>query len=207
MIKRSSLIAGHRAFTLIEIMAVVTLIGLLAAATAWSLADDAQQAGYDDVIDRLRYADYSARMSGQRLGPSTLMIDLERQRLWVQSPGKRQGSKEDGHTLQLPAGYRIADVSWIDPTETKVRQGRPRKLIKHSSGIIELVYSSQGISQTYVMKLTGPGQSDTQQSSSANQRTTWMLVSGLTGQAILEDEEEAINLVLEASAQARPDAH
>ena len=196
-----------RAFTLIEVMAVVALIGLLAAATAWSLADEAQRANQADAVDRLRHADLTARLTARRLGPSTLCMDLDRQRVWIDSPGKRPGRTQSSHSLELPRGCRIEEVTWVDPAErSSSRHDRPRRLIVETRGVVRLPISSQGLGQTYALKLLGPADDDAGSAKTNNTpRTTWLLVSGLTGQVTIDDDEQKIHTLLKALAGARPD--
>lgn len=189
-------------------MAVVALIGLLAAATAWTLTDSAQQATYSDVIDRLSHADQSARFAGQRLGPSTLCYDLDRQRVWIEMPGERQGREQAGHSMQLPTGYRIEQVVWIDPTtRTGSQRDRPRQRVRAEQGVARLPISSAGLSRTYAIRLVGPSRTPATNNAQRNdEQTTWLLVSGLTGQVTIEDDEQTIDKLLSALAQPRPDA-
>ncbi len=198
---------ANRAFTLIEVMAVVALIGLLAAATAWSLAGQAQQATYDDVIDRLSHADHTARVSAQRLGPSSLCFDLDGQRVRVHSPQSRDGKPEAGHTMQLPPGFRIEQVAWVDTTTRPSRLAGLWSTVTETNGLIELPVSSEGLSRTYAVQLVGPKiVEDNAKGSGETEQTTWLLVSGLTGQVTIEDEEKAIHNLLRRTASARPDA-
>lgn len=190
-------------FTLIELMVVVALIGLLAGATALSLADDARQATRSDVIGQLTDADTSARFAAKRLGPSTLHIDLEAQRLWVVTPDSGSGNARPGHSMQLPQGFRIEEVIWIDPTP-RTKPG-PRKQKIQDTGVIAIPISSAGLSRTYVSKLTGPAPTS-DNTGTPRQQTTWLLVSGLTGQVTLEDDADTIDNLLDTLAQTRADA-
>lgn len=208
MSKARTLTQPAHGFTLMEVMAVVALIGLLAAATAWSMADSAQQARRSDVIDRLRFADQGARIGARRLGPSVLCFDLTNQRVWVTLPGERRDTTVAGHAMKLGRGYRIERVSWVDPTRASRRGGDASRSIRvETNGLVELPISSAGLSRAYAIKLVGPADNEGQQNNSEQtERASWLLVSGLTGQVTIENDEEAIETTLQALADARPDA-
>lgn len=192
-------------FTLIEMLAMVVLIGLLATATAISLADEAQRATRADAVARLAGADANARLAARRLGPSTLRFDLDKHRLWLVTPDADSGEPRPGHSMQLPRGFRIAELTWIDPTPPTRQSTRPRKRVVHEAGRVELPISSEGMTRTYVIKLIGPPD-ETDGGSTNDTQTTWLLFSGLTGQAIQEDDANAIENMLDVLASTRPDA-
>ena len=197
---------ARRAFTLIEVMAVVALIGLLAAATAWSLAGDAQRATRADVLDRLIHADASARLAAQRLGPSTLNIDLDTQQLWVVSPGSGADEPQAGHRLKLPRGHRIEHVFILaapKPTSNKP----PRERVVVDRGVVEIPVSPEGLSRTYAIEWTGPAPEDTNSNARrSGLQTTWLVFAGMTGQVTQHDDEQAIDKLFAALARTRVDA-
>ena len=97
-------------FTLIEMMAVVTLLGLLAAVTVWSLGDDVRRSSRRRVVAAVGHADRLARLAGRRFGKQcVLRIDLDNQQIGRLLPGE-QGDTAAGHTLRLPPDYRIGRV-------------------------------------------------------------------------------------------------
>ncbi|MBX2851121.1 MAG: prepilin-type N-terminal cleavage/methylation domain-containing protein [Phycisphaeraceae bacterium] len=194
-------------FTLIEVMAVVALIGLMAAAAAWSLADDAQRATHADVIDRLKHADAMARTAARRLGPSTLNIDMDRQRVWVVSPGKRQGQAESTHTLAMPTGYRIEQVLSVDASPVTLSQARQRKRMAESAGHVEIAISPEGFSRSYVMQISGPKIINEDKPARLDERQdTWLVFAGMTGLAVEEDDEEQVESIFDLLTSTRPDA-
>lgn len=207
MTRRAITSSAAHGFTLIEVMAVVALIGLLAAATAWSLADDAQRARHDDVIDRLTHTDELARAAARRMGPRTLHFDLERQRVWVQGPADSSGRPRSTHALTMPSGFRIEQVLWLDPDMGSVNQKGQRETIVESAGEVQVPISPEGISHTYAIKLNGPEPAG--QRLSKNEQTkqdTWLLFSGLTGQITSDLDEYEIETLMSMLANARPDA-
>lgn len=190
-------------FTLIEVMAVVALIGLLSAATAWSLAEDAGRVRHDEVIKRLSYTDVMARAAARRLGPSTLHIDLDRQRIWVVSPGERGDQTEATHALKMPGSCRIQAVRWVDPSPMRQERSRDqREIVVESSGEVVIPISGEGISRSYVIHLRGQEQlgagSDVDRDGDA-----WLLFVGMTGQVLNEQDEAKIQTILEMLASTR----
>lgn len=194
----------RRGFTLLEMMAVVVLVGILATATAMSLADQSQRATRADAIGRLTDADRSARLAAKRLGPSTLRIDLDQQRLWLVTPDAQSDKARPGHSMQLPSGFRITQVTWLETRETSTPGNSTRKRIAEQRGLVELPISSAGISRTYAMRLTGPPTKELAEQG-ATEQTTWLVVSGMTGQTTLYDETRSIDNLFEPLASARPD--
>jgi len=194
-----------RGFTLLEMMAVVVLVGVLATATAMSLADQSQRATRADALDRLIDADRSARLAAKRLGPCTLRIDLDDQRLWVVAPDANSDAPRPGHSMQLPAGFRVTQVTWLDPPTKAFRGGQARQRIAHRNGVVELPITSNGVTRTYALQVQGPPDQDAADRGEETQ-TTWLVVCGMTGQAHLDDERRMVDNLFEALASARPDA-
>lgn len=193
-------------FTLIEVMAVVALIGLLASATAWSLADSAQRAQQTDVIDRLIHADESARAAARRLGPRSLHIDLDRQQVWVQGPADKAGRPTSSHKIGIPTGFRIDQARWIDQDRINTRENR--RAVTAAVGEIQIPISSEGFSRTYALRLVGPKPVVDEQHNT-NERTrhhTWLLFSGLTGRVTSDLDENELEAIYATLASTRPNA-
>ncbi|MFN3166631.1 MAG: prepilin-type N-terminal cleavage/methylation domain-containing protein [Phycisphaeraceae bacterium] len=196
---------ARRGFTLLEMMAVVVLVGVLATATAMSLADQSQRATRADALDRLIDADRGARLAAKRLGPSTLRIDLDDQRLWVVTPDAASEAARPGHSMQMPAGFRITQITWLAPPTDARRSGQARKRVAHRHGVVELPIASNGITRTYAMQIEGPPGEDAD-GRGEDKQSTWLVVCGMTGQTQLYDERRTVDNLFEALASARPDA-
>ncbi len=185
-----------RAFTLIELMAVVLLLGLLAGAVAWSLAENVEAAGRADAVGRVVQADCLARMAARRLGrPSVLRIDLEAQRLWrvTPAPGGPAGpGAETSHPVDVPAGYRIDRVAVADAAATR------------DAGIVEIAYSTGGRSASYALRLVRADRDETP--AGADAPGPWLVVAGLTGHVSLNHDEADVDNLLALLAAGRPDA-
>lgn len=193
-------------FTLIEVMAVVVLIGLLAGATAWSMAGTVQRATRQETVDKLAHADATARMSARRLGSASLRIDLDTQRLWVVTPDLETDQPRPGHVVKLPPNYRVASVAWVDPVTRGRAMARGYEVRVRTQGQVELAVSSAGLGRSYVLEVVGPGTDPDDASRAVRDRPSWVLVSGLSGQVTVHDEQERIDKLLELLASARPDA-
>lgn len=195
------------AFTLVEIMAVIVLIGLLAGMVAVSMTRDAQRAQRQDVINRLIDADASARIAAKRLGPSKLRIDLNQQKLWLMTPDPTTKELRPGHVMRVAPNYKLTGVSWIDPQPARNQTRTPRQTLTYNEGTIELPYSGEGLTRTFVLRLDGPASDPVTGRDDPTQiQTSWLMFSGLTGQNLITDELETIDNLLAMLASTRPDA-
>lgn len=164
-------------FTLIEMMAVLLLLSLLAGAAVVGFAAPLRAARARQAVEQVGASDASARQAARRSGRDVeLIIDLSEQQLI------RRESREDTRgTLRtsLPAGFRI----------DQIRTGE--RVV--SAGTISIRCSPQGLSRTYALRLVGP------------EFDQWLLVAGLSGQMkALNDESLVASIFAELS---RRDAH
>lgn len=189
-------------FTLVEVMVVVTLMGLVAASTAWSLAEDARSSSRTKVVADIVHADRMARLAAQRRGqPCMLQFDLQRHRLWrVTGP---VGSGETSHVTTLPGRSRIdriltaAGESSSDITTTSA-----------DAGLAMVRYSRTGCSDSYALRLMfedgGAGESHPDELSGGS---AWMVFAGLTGQLTLVQNEAEVEKIFAMLANGRADAN
>jgi prepilin-type N-terminal cleavage/methylation domain-containing protein len=173
----------RRAFTLLEVMAVVVLLGLTAGAVAWSFAGHVRHASRDAAVSQFVRADRLARLAAQRQGrPCALRIDLTTQRLVRHMGAPTEAPAEQAHSATLAGGRcdRIVVAGTAASTAP--------------AGIVEIPFSPGGRSPSYAVRLV------------FSERALWLVFSGLTGQAtVIENEQHAHNL-LAALGTARPDA-
>ncbi len=178
-------------FTLLEMMAVVVLLGLLAGAVGWSMAQDARRAARTDAVGQIGHADRLARLAAQRFGrPCVLRIDLREQTLRRIEYGPN-AQPEAAHTVTLSKSQRIAEVLVGRSTARLGNASRPPAV---TSGAVDVAYSRDGRSASYAIRLASGG---TQQ---------WLIVSGLTGQITIEEYGKDIHNLLRPGATRRPDA-
>jgi prepilin-type N-terminal cleavage/methylation domain-containing protein len=181
------------AFTLIEVMAVVTLLGLMAGAVAWSLAAEARDASRAHVLGQIHHVDRLARQAGRQLGrPFALRFDLDHQRLARVSA---DGGVSRTHTLKLPPEHRLECV--LLPGDVGPA-GDARSLVaatRVDSGVVEVGCSTAGRSVSYALRLA-----------SRNTPDEWVVCSGLTGQFLLIHDEGEIEKLFAILDAGRPDA-
>ncbi len=195
------------AFTLTEVMAVVTLLALLAGATVWSLAEDARRGSRADAVGRISHADRMARLTAQRLGrPCVLRFDLDRQRVVRACLGEDRDEVR-GHSLGMPAGYRIDRI--VIPAGPDAPQDARRTTagVKYDAGVVEIGYGDAGRSISYAVRLAR--KDDGGGSGGAEGRgdgTEWVVFSGLTGQRVLGHDDDDVDNLFTLLTAGRPDA-
>jgi len=190
----------RRGFTLLEVMAVVVLLGLMAAATAWSLADQARSSSRGQVVAQLANADAMARRAAARTRlPCVLKYDLEHQRVWRALIDATR--EEVSHSLELPTGFRIERMVLQAPSAQVTAD---ISQMPQEAGVVP--YSTRGRSPTYAVHLTFPGPSVAGDGGQALEGSSvWLVFSGLTGQMTLVNDDNELNKLLETLATG-PDA-
>jgi len=175
-----------RGLTLIEVMAVVALLGLLAGATAWSLAADARRAAQADVVSTIAHLDHTARLAAQRTGEATrLRFDLERGRVQV----VRGDDHAEPRTVALPAGFRL-DRMLLQGADAAASVD----VDERTYGTVDVPMATSGFSVTYAVLLM------------SNDETTWLVFTGLTGQLNQVTDEDELDNLFALLATGRADA-
>ena len=128
---------SRRAFTLIEVMLVVLLIGLLAGAAAMSFARPLRAARAREAIAQVSAFDAAARQVARRSGGAVqIVIDAYEQRFVRREQGR------DVSSYRLPDGLRIEQVrTGNDERDTSQRT---------------VNVSAHGWSRTYAVRVVGP---------------------------------------------------
>jgi prepilin-type N-terminal cleavage/methylation domain-containing protein len=188
---------SRRAFTLIEVLAVVALMGLLAGATVWSLAEDVRRSSRAEIVGRIINADHAARLAGQRLGePCSLLFDLRTQSV-QRVMGSEDGSRQTTTVLKLPSGYRIDCI--ILPAAPGASRG---PVVVQDPGEARIPFSTGGRSAAYAVRLASRNDAD------GKIRQEWLAFAGLTGQMTVGlDDDQVNNLFVAIENGTRPDAH
>ena len=165
------------AFTLIEVMAVIVLLGLMAGAVTWSFARNVRGASRETAMSQVMRADRMARLAARRFGrPCVLRIDIGAQRVWRVV---EVGSRIEKSPATSVSGCRLDRIAIAGAVA--------------DSGIVDVPYSTAGHSASYGIRLV------------RQDWRGWLIFCGLTGQAtVIENEQEAQNLL--SLAGARPDA-
>lgn len=173
--------AGRRAFTLIELMAVVALLGLLAGATAWSMTGELRRATVEDAIGELRYLDQTARLTGRRFGTAyTLTYDLDAQRVRrIIAPGT-PGEQFAG-AYGLPAGVAVDRLIVADLVEGRRagELGTRRRTI--DAGEATIAFGSDARGMSYAVRVRDETGS------------RWLVFSGLSGQMTRIADDQAVD--------------
>jgi prepilin-type N-terminal cleavage/methylation domain-containing protein len=126
-----------RGFTLIEMMAVVIIMALLATAAALSFARPMRVARARDAVDQVRSLDASARQFARRVGrPIEIVFDLSNGTL------ARRDHDEIAFQSSLPRGCRIEEVRSAGQS--------------FSLGEASIQCAPSGMSRTYAVHLLGP---------------------------------------------------
>lgn len=163
-------------FTLIETICIVLLMGLLAGAAMLSFAGPLRTAKANDLVQQLIAFDAGARQLAKRSGHDVeIVIDLFEQHL---SRREASDDEEVSARLSLPAGLRIEQVR-------TTRQSTDDRVIIRCARI--------GISPSYALHLVGPG------------FDRWILVPGLSGQAVLVNHESQIQTIFQSISRRDAD--
>jgi prepilin-type N-terminal cleavage/methylation domain-containing protein len=172
MIRRNS------AFTLVEVMAVVLILALLAGAAAWSFARPLTRARTSEAIDLITSFDASSRLAARRFGRG---VDMQFE-LSDQALIRREGGQVT-YRVNLPPGFAIEQIR----TAGRVRD----------AGEVTVECSRMALSPSYALKLIGPGGLE-----------RWLVVAGLSGQVTAARDDADVDAILNLSAApiARRDA-
>lgn len=146
-------------FSLIEVMAVLILMGLMAVGTVTVYRVRARGAGIDEVMGRLALIDTQARQSAARTGEDLILqYDLNTGTVVITD----QSGEVERTLYVLPDGFRFERLA---SSGTQL-----------SSGITRIKVTPQGISPSYAVRL-----------SAVDDQSATQLFAGLTGQATCYD--------------------
>ena len=163
----------RRAFSLIEITAVILVLAIIAGSVTLRMAATVQRARMEDVVGRIEQFDRLARVHVREHDrPLRLVVNISAGTIRRTDP---RGRDEPCPPLVLPDGYRIA-----------------RLLVKGqaaASGSVSITCSRLGLTPSYALGLEGP----------AGQRK-WLLAAGLSGQFVEPGSEEKTRNILAAAA-------
>jgi len=166
-----------RAFSLIELAAVLLVLAVVAAAVTLRVAGPMHRAGMNGLVAEIVSFDRLTRTwSVEQDAGARLVVDLSEGRLRrTDERGRAQGA-----AMEVPSGYRLGRV---------LVGGENR-----SGGRTAVPVSRHGLARSYAILVEGPGR---------GQR--WILMAGLTGQHEVLDDERKIREVL-ALLETRGDA-
>jgi len=194
-------------FTLVEMLAVVAVLGLLAGAVAWSAAGNVRRGSRREALDRVIHADRMARLEARRLGKGCLLkFDLSTQRISAFG-GVYTVRKHPSRVLNVGPTCRIERI-WIagraQESDANVPQSPQTKWKRVRSGSVNVEFSTAGRSVSYAAKVVFDGQAGEEGLGDE----VWVVFSGLTGQATtIEDDDRKIEKLFATVVAGRPDAH
>src|SRR6266566_4165086 len=142
------------AFTLIEMMTALVVLGVLTAAAVLSFSAPVERARMVEAVEQVKYLDASSRDLARRFGRNVqIVFDVSEGTM-----ERREGrGREASFSTHLASPIRIEAVRTAGDLK--------------EYGEVSIDVSSLGISQTYAVKLAGP------------QGTRWVLISGLAGES------------------------
>jgi Tfp pilus assembly protein FimT len=160
-------------FTIVELMAVVFLMALLAGGAALTFVRPLRAARWNEAIMEVQSTDQNARTFARRFNRSVaIVIDP-----YENSIARREGDVTTT-TQPLPRGIRIDEVLAVDRTDTSNRR-------------VNIAISPMGASLTYAVHLRGPGQDEDQ----------WLVFAGLSGQFTVTKDESLARSIIQSVTQ------
>jgi prepilin-type N-terminal cleavage/methylation domain-containing protein len=169
---------GRSAFTLIELMAVLVLVGLVSASAMLRFGGTTRRAQFEWSLERVMAADRLIRTHAMTCGqPGHLEFEIGTGRLERVFGAKRNVSS------YVELGARMHIVRFLAAQ-------------RHAeTGKVEVPYDPYGHSETFALEIEGPGE-----------RTAWILFVGLSGQTRRLEDRRDVERILELIRPARPDA-
>lgn len=148
-------------FTLLEVMAVLVIVGLFAAAVTLTPSGWFASARFDEVADHVTFMDQLARQRARR-------GDREVELTFDLPAGRIERRDVDGeHHVTMPRGYEMTDM-------IVRRQPDGRRLVT-------VPVDRAGYTPSYALRIVGP-----------DHQSRWIIIAGLSGQAIMLDGEKEL---------------
>jgi type II secretory pathway pseudopilin PulG len=157
------------------LLVVITILALLAAVVVTRLTGTNSKAAFEQAVSLWEFDDQELRSYARRHDrPAELKLELGSGDLVRKFDGDNQG---DGVRQSL--GDRVVVAKYVSSTR------------ETDSGRVSISYSPQGTSESFAVKLAGPGG-----------RTGWLFVAGMSGQVTPLERDTEIEDVFQA---LRPD--
>ena len=153
--------------TLIELLAVVSILGILTAATAWNLQPRLETARMSNLLDKIAELDHRARDLAERSGQTvTLNVHVKDGEIRIANDDAPLASH-----VRLPRGFQISQL----------RIGKKTKRFGRS----QILISRHGQSVTYGLLLESP-----------TQVHRWLIVVGMSGQVLERKDDRHVDAIL-----------
>ena len=174
-----------RAFTLMELMLALLIAGLLAGVVSLSLASPVRAAGFEDAVEQVIGIDRHVRQRAIATGrPSQMLFQLHRDQIACVDPDMQLAQRPP---FNLPAGCRLV---WVATAHDLTHGG-----LRGIAGDATIHCSSLGMTPSYAFELAG-----------AEDQRAFVLICGLTGDAIRLESEQDVEKLLRLPQEARDDA-
>jgi prepilin-type N-terminal cleavage/methylation domain-containing protein len=164
----------RRGFALVETMAAVIILGVLAGAVGLSFRAPLRRARMSEAVEQVKYMDVSSRDFARRFGRGVeIVFDV--------ADGTIE--RREGHGAD--AGFRAAIASpfRIEAVRTRART--------EEYGQASITVSPLGLSQTYAVKLAGP------------EAQRWVVVTGLGGEFLTLADDAQVEAIFAKVAPGR----
>ena len=163
-------------FTLLEVTLVLLILSVVGAAVALRMRAPMRGAQARDVLGRLATFDSRTRAYARRHDRSVrLVVEFARGEIRRTDP---LGTEDLGEPLRLP--------SWCRLRRLRLGEKSPE------AGSIGILCTNEGLTPSYALELE-----------LTERRSVWLLVCGLTGEAVTFDDDEALDTVWQAFNQGR----
>lgn len=175
----SSMPTNHRAFTLLELVVVVAILGMIAATAAVQLRSTLATARLRSLTESVQNLDQLARRAARRRGQWVRMtFDLEHSHLLATGMGNWQSSIGE---VNSDAAVRVSRVVTMEQQWT--------------AGAADLLISPRGESKDFAVEFVAPNEHH------------WYVCLGMIGQWVELDDVEANDVgKVRRFLAARPDA-
>ena len=190
-------------FTLVEVLAVVVLMALLATATMFAMVATLRKSEARSALERWQHFDRSTRLMAQtRYQPMLMLFDLNRQRFL-----RRQVVAVSTENL-VPATEAAVDATLNTATDVFITLPRSAPLAAVvlantlTSATVLAAGDSAGEGNTVVIPCSAQGRTPSYaigfiDHTGSNPATSWWVVAGLTGEQINVPDEKAARTILQ----------
>jgi type II secretory pathway pseudopilin PulG len=176
-------------FTLVEMVAVLVILSLAAAAVTLRLEGPVARATAGDLTGRIAALDRLTRVAARR-HDRALVVEFD---LGAGSVRRFDAERREqrGTALDLPRSWRLAQVVVAGGGSGGASGGAQEA----SAGRVLVAFSRRGLSPTYALCIEGPGGGE----------GAWLVAAGLTGEVTQVENEKEVKAIFAALA-GRPDA-
>lgn len=197
------------AFTLIELMAVIVILAVMASAVGLTMAHTVKHRNFESTVEQIIWLDHATRrLCRNNNMTTTLIFDVGKQQL---SRRKPVNTYKQTNTI----GTADTTNDWYNTNDNVSRYfdnfGEPKEniLLRFTTNTVldeivvaterstweamEINVSASGYSQTYALRLIGP-----------DDKLRWLVITGLTGDVIKVNDDSDIDTIFEMLSRRNP---